>query len=129
LRASEVVIVKVLRFIIGDLWCRSIIIAERRIIEARAWIRKYFSADSVIRWLLVFEVRGIKDRRLISNPIQAPYQEVDDTEINDPTINVSMNINILGLVSIRKRRGNLRPSLAGYEPISFVSLSFFYALM
>jgi len=71
----------------------------------------------------------MKDRRLISNPIQAPYQEVDDTEISDPTINVSVNINILGLVSIRKRRDNLRLSLAGYEPVSFVSLSFFYALM
>jgi len=49
LRAREVVIIKALRFIIGDLWCRSIMIAERIIIEARAWIRKYFNADSVIR--------------------------------------------------------------------------------
>jgi len=103
LRAKEAVIIKLPMFVIEWLWCSSIIIAERRIIEARDCTKKYFSADSVIRWLLVFEVSGIKDRRLISNPTQAPYQEVDDTEINDPN-NVNININILGLVSIRKRR-------------------------
>jgi hypothetical protein len=50
-------------------------------------------------------MRGMKDKRLISNPIQAPYQEVADIEMRDPIVNVVKNINLLGFVSIRKRRG------------------------
>lgn len=41
----------------------------RGIIEAKACTRKHLTADSVIRWLMVFEVRGIKNKRLISKPI------------------------------------------------------------
>ena len=129
LRASEVVIIEWDMSLIHCFWKESMMMAISRIIEANACTRKYFSADSVIRWLLVFEVRGRKDKRLISNPIQAPYHEVDDTETSDPTINVNKNINVLGLVSIRKRRINIKPSFVGYEPISFVSLSFFYTLV
>ena len=129
LRVSEVIMMRLEMSLISCFWKDTVMMDMRRIVEASACTRKYFSADSVIRCLLVFEVRGRKDKRMISNPIQASYHEVDDTETSDPVINVSKNINILGLVSIRKRRVNVKPSFAGYEPISFVSLSFFYTLV
>ena len=82
----------------------SVITANKNSEEAITWTIKYFKAASAIRWLLVFEISGIKDRRLISSPIQVPYQEVDDTEIKVPLIKVRENNRVLGLVSTRKRR-------------------------
>jgi len=63
---------------------------------------------------------GIKDRRLISSPNQAPYQEVADVEIIVPIINVIENINVLGLVGIRKRRIELNNNLhmRGMNPLA-----------
>lgn len=83
----------------------------------------------IIRWFLVFEVREIKDNRLISKSIQALSHEVDDMEMSDHVLNININTNVLRLVSIRKRRINIESSFAEYEPISFLSLSLFYTLV
>lgn len=40
-----------------------------RIIEAVAWVRKYFVAASVERGLSLLDIRGIRARRFISSPI------------------------------------------------------------
>ena len=58
------------------------------IVEARAWIRKYFRADSDKNEFGLVVIRGINDIRFISNPIQAPNQEEEEIEIRVPEINV-----------------------------------------
>lgn len=41
---------------------------RRRIIEAVAWVRKYFVAASVERGLVLLIIRGIRANRFISSP-------------------------------------------------------------
>jgi len=53
--------------------------AAKIIIEdPSAWIKKYLSAASDEYWLFLVEIRGIKDKRLSSNPTQAPNQEEEE---------------------------------------------------
>lgn len=59
---------------------------KRKVKEANAWIKKYLTEASVDKDLGEF-IRGIKARRLISNPNQAPRSEVEETEIIEPEIN------------------------------------------
>lgn len=57
------------------------IIENNRVLEAKAWVKKYFKEASEVNKLLDFIERGIKDKRLISSPIQILNQEVEDTLI------------------------------------------------
>lgn len=57
-------------------------------VDARAWIKKYFRAASEEYGFILVAIRGIKDIRLSSNPIQAPNQDVEDTERIVPIISV-----------------------------------------
>jgi hypothetical protein len=41
--------------------------------------------------LFVSIIKGIKDNKLISSPIQAPNQELEEIEIKVPLINVVKN--------------------------------------
>lgn len=82
----------------------AIITVNNRVAEAKAWVKKYFSEASVESKLLVFVIKGMKDNRLISNPIHAPNQELADTEIRVPLINVMKNKSLVGLLSIREKR-------------------------
>lgn len=68
------------------------IMAINRIDDAIAWVRKYFRAASADIRLLLAVIRGINASRLISNPIQALIQEVDDTDNIVPLIIIVMNI-------------------------------------
>lgn len=52
-----------------------IITENRKIEEAKAWIKKYLIEASEEKELFFILINGIKDKRLISNPIQAPSQE------------------------------------------------------
>lgn len=56
--------------------------------EAKAWVKKYFKAASVENWLFLLDIRGIKDKRLISNPIQAPNQVEAEMVIKVPITRV-----------------------------------------
>lgn len=76
--------------------------------DPRAWIKKYFNAASEEYWLFLEEIKGIKDKRLSSSPIQAPNQEDDETERRVPKDKVEKN-NIWEEESKIKKRGS-RPS-------------------
>jgi hypothetical protein len=49
-------------------------------------------------------IRGIKERRLISNPIQAPNHELAEMEIRVPLTKVIKNRSLVGLLNIRKKK-------------------------
>lgn len=73
--------------------------------EAKACVKKYFNEASVEKRFLVFVINGIKESKLISNPIHAPNQEFAEVEINVPLTRVIKNKNLVGLLSIREKRG------------------------
>jgi hypothetical protein len=78
--------------------------ANNKVAEARACVKKYFNEASVEKRFFVFVIKGIKDNRLISNPIHAPNHEFAEVEINVPLINVIKNKNLVGLLSTREKR-------------------------
>lgn len=61
-----------------------LIILNNKIVEARAWVIKYFIVASEVIILSVFLIRGIIESRLISNPIHIPNQEYDEIAIIVP---------------------------------------------
>lgn len=63
-------------------------------LEAKAWVKKYLRAASEVNKLFVFIIKGIKDNKLISKPIQILNQEEDEILIIVPKININKN-NIL----------------------------------
>lgn len=69
-------------------------IENNKIEEARAWVRKYFNLASDVNKLLEFIHKGMKDKRLISSPIQTLSQEEDEMLIIVPAIKEDKN-NIL----------------------------------
>lgn len=56
-------------------------IQNKKLIEAIDWVKKYLREASEANKLLELEIRGINLIKLISNPIQAPNQELDEIEI------------------------------------------------
>lgn len=81
------------------------ITANNKTVEANAWVKKYFNEASVDLKLLWFSlIRGIKDNKLISNPIQAPNQELDVTVIKEPIIIIIKNKIFEELLKIKKKR-------------------------
>lgn len=79
------------------------IIANNKTADAIAWVKKYLREASVDIKLLSL-IRGIKDNKLISKPIQALNQELDDTVINVPTIKIKKNMILAELLKIKKKR-------------------------
>jgi hypothetical protein len=63
-----------------------IIIENKKIEEAKAWVKKYFNEDSEENKFFDLIIKGIKDNKLISNPIQILNQEVEEIAINVPVI-------------------------------------------
>lgn len=63
------------------------IIENNKVLEAKAWVKKYFNEASELNKLFVFIDRGIKERRLISNPIQILNHEEELILIIVPIIN------------------------------------------
>lgn len=63
------------------------IIEKIKIVEAKACVKKYFRVASEANKLFVLIIKGIKDNKLISSPIQQPIQELAEIEIKDPKIN------------------------------------------
>lgn len=54
--------------------------------------------------LLVLIIKGINDIKLISNPIQAPNQELEETVIIVLLIKVRKNNNLAEFLNIKKKR-------------------------
>lgn len=80
------------------------IIANKRIKEANVWVKKYFRVLSLeFKFLLSF-IRGIKDNRLISNPIQALSQEFAEILIRVPKKRHKIKIKYDEFLKIKKKR-------------------------
>lgn len=77
-------------------------------IEAKAWIKKYFKADSVEYLFFFLMINGIKDKRLISNPSQAPIQEFAEIVITIELISDTIKIRVEGWINNEKRQGHKR---------------------
>lgn len=92
-----------------------------RVADASTCTMKYFSEASVLYMFLTLDIRGIKDIRLISNPIHAPSHELEDTDTNTPLTKVVNNRILVEFLGIREESFTL---FMGYEPISFFSLLF-----
>lgn len=60
-------------------------------VEANACVKKYFKEASVDIKLFVSIIKGIKDNKLISNPIQALNHEFEEIVIIVPLIKVVKN--------------------------------------
>lgn len=54
--------------------------------EVRAWVKKYFKEASEENKFFVSIIKGIKDNKLISNPIHILNQDVDEIVIKVPNI-------------------------------------------
>lgn len=80
------------------------IIENNRILDAKAWVKKYFNEASEENKLLFFIDRGIKDNKLISKPIHILNQEEDLTLIIVPKINVKKNKSLKEFFKIKKKR-------------------------
>jgi len=80
------------------------ITANNKTVEAKAWVKKYFKEDSVDFKLFLSLIRGIKDNKLISKPIQAPNQELEVTVIIVPVIITIKNKIFEELFKIKKKR-------------------------
>ena len=61
-----------------------------RIIEAAAWIRKYFVVASVSWFWEDMVIIGMKDRRFSSSPIHIKSQFLDDKEMEVPKMSVAV---------------------------------------
>lgn len=59
---------------------------NNNVLDAKAWIKKYFKEDSEENKFFFIIIKGIKERRLISNPIHSLSQEVDEIAIKEPKI-------------------------------------------
>ncbi len=77
---------------------------NNKVAEAKAWVRKYFKVASVDIELLLSIIRGIKDNKLISNPIQTPNHELDEIEIIEPRINEKKKSILAEFLKIKKKR-------------------------
>lgn len=70
------------------------IIENKKMAEARAWVKKYFKEDSEENKFFDLIIKGIKDNKLISNPIQILNHEADETAIRVPIIIKIKNKNL-----------------------------------
>ena len=67
------------------------IVADRRITDAKAWIKKYFIAASFSWFCLFCRIKGIKEYKLSSRPIQIDIQLFDVSVIIRPSNKVNEN--------------------------------------
>lgn len=82
------------------------IIEKINIVEAKAWIMKYFKTDSLELLEFILVNRGINDNKLISIPNHIINQEYDDKVIKEPKIIEIKNNNLWNL-EIKKGEINL----------------------
>lgn len=80
------------------------IIENNKILEAIAWVRKYFNEASEENKLFNFIVKGIKDNKLISKPIHTLNHDEDLILIIVPINNVDKNNILYEFFKIKKKR-------------------------
>lgn len=79
-------------------------IENNNVLEANAWVRKYFKEASEENRLFNFIVKGIKDNKLISNPIHTLNQEEELILIIVPKNRVNKNNILYEFFKIKKKR-------------------------
>lgn len=72
--------------------------------DPRAWIRKYLIAASEIVFSGLDEIKGINDIKFNSKPTQAVNQDVEEIAMNEPVIKEEINIILIGIRNIKKRK-------------------------
>lgn len=77
---------------------------NNKTLEAKAWVKKYFNDASEENKLFNFIVRGIKDNKLISNPIHTLNQEDELILIIVPRNNEDKNNILYEFFKIKKKR-------------------------
>lgn len=80
------------------------IIENNNKLDASAWVKKYFSEASDENKLFNFIVKGIKDNKLISNPIHTLNQEEELILIIVPKNKVIKNNILYEFFKIKKKR-------------------------
>jgi hypothetical protein len=101
--ANNIVIIKFL-FLVHSKKHEKKIIKNNKILDAIAWIRKYFKHASEENKLSNFIERGIKDNKLISKPIHTLNHEDEQIEIRVPKTNVKKNKSLKEFFIIKKKR-------------------------
>lgn len=101
IRREEFIIIEVI-FSILKLFKKSIFnkIENKKLIDAKDCVRKYFNDASEDKILLEFEIRGINLNKLISNPVQHLNHELAEIEI----IVLKIKINIKNILLELKLR-------------------------
>lgn len=77
---------------------------NKKIREAKTWIKKYLIEDSLEIKLFWSIIKGIKDIKLISKPIHIPIQEDEEIVIKVPVAKVIINKNLNKKFIIKKKR-------------------------
>lgn len=80
------------------------IMENKRTLEASACVRKYFNDASEENKLFNFIVKGIKDNKLISSPIQTLNHDEEQILIIVPKNNVDKNNILYEFFKIKKKR-------------------------
>lgn len=87
------------------------IIQNKKLMEAIAWVKKYFKAASEAIILLEEVINGINLNKFISNPIQAPNQELAEIAI----IVLKINMNIKNILLEFKKKNILKNKLTSFN--------------
>lgn len=69
-------------------------IENKKIEEANAWVKKYFNEDSEENKFFDLIIKGIKDNKLISSPIQILNHDEEEIAIKVPVIMDNKNKNL-----------------------------------
>lgn len=80
------------------------IIQNNKLLDAKAWIKKYFNEASVDNIFSLFIIKGINDNKLISNPIQILNQFIELILIIVPLNNENKNNSLKEFFKIKKKR-------------------------
>lgn len=75
-----------------------IIIENKKIVEAKAWVTKYLIEDSD-DLLILLSIRGIIDNKLISRPTHILTQEFEEILIKVPTITEIIKSKFLSFIN------------------------------
>lgn len=92
------------------IWKEKLLIIIKEIIknniieDDRAWIIKYLIEDSEDIKLLFLIIKGIKDNKLISNPIQILNHELAEIVMIVPKVNIKIKNIFDKLLNIKKKR-------------------------
>lgn len=103
---AKIILILELKFVIifHSIKKENKIIENNNILEAKACVKKYFKEASEENKLFNFIVKGIKDNKLISNPIQTLNHDDEQTLIIVPKNNVVKNNILYEFFKIKKKR-------------------------